>query len=895
MSAPRSLPHRAAIAAILFLFAWGFADLAVVPSAPYLEANAAIYRQWIPGVIRPDAGTLEVTVLADRPSSELGNGWEFLFACIPGKEFAQGANTLLRAFLPPEPEKGLSFLLRTGKYYWRVNASNFQLSPGKRVNLAFTWGSALAVYVNGVQIGRVSIKETPDESFWPDQFRMKRFGPWNPKALRISTVEKRSDELDSDPETPFAAEDQTSLLTDEGLNRSEIRKTAWLEETSYAVLKPVLRMEKTTWRLGEKPVFPVVGVNRGARDLNATVKLTSVPLSGGAAKSSQTRLALPAHRAPGVYEIPLTGCEASDFYRLTWKIDGEGLPALEGQGSFLVYPKDTAPADGALSRFYGVHNDEDASADLFAKAGVRLTRAWAGGSVFLWHRIEPVRGSFQWREADAYVKEARSRGMDVLGVLGYPSRWAAVESPDEIKKRHVLAQQPARWKPADLGAWARYVRETVTRYRKDVKYWEIYNEVNFHPPGLPATFSGSTAEYLELMRIAWKEIKAVDPDLQVLTSGFSTEAEPTMPTELLKAGIADLCDIFNVHGYSGRVEGPAVWVDDFKRRKAGAPYWQTEHMWHELFNMPRRYYLTSAYALQYAAAGYGRFINMGVQEVFFNRYTMSPNLDQWIVGVMANELRPCEKYAGRLSFPGEATFDLRLQFRRSDDSFLTVLGSENGSHEVAVSGRLDRARDLFGRPVPFAIEGGESVFEVTNLVYLVHTGPLEVKRTKVTAEASMFVNGGIEEIDGDIGMAGLKAGKPRGFMVREKTFDPEGVVEVSDKPHSGRFAMRVATSGKGRVYFFQYVMAPAAGTYVLSAWFRKDRGASDVRPYLFYFDQDRNKVDQKLIDDAESQWGKVSFEFDLPAKSAKSLAIGWGVQGGAGDVTIDDISIERKP
>jgi hypothetical protein len=868
--------------------------LAPVPAAPYLEANASVYRQWIPGVLRPDAGTLEVTVVADRPSSELGNGWEFLFACIPVKETSQGANTLMGAFLPPEPEKGLSFLLRTGKSYWRVNVTNFMLSPGKKVNLAFTWGSALTVYVNGSQVGRVPIKDTPEEAWWPDQFRMNRFGPWNPKALKISTIEKRADELDADPETPFSADDQTSLLTGDGLARSEIRSTRWLEESSYAVVKPVYRMEKTTYRLGEKPVFPVVAVNRGRKESSAVVKMTMTPFSGAPALSQQVRLSIPPASAPTVFELPLAGCDGADYYRIKWAFEGAGVPGLEGSGEFLVYPKDAAPVDGALSRFYGVHNDEDASADLFAKLGVRNTRAWAGGSVFLWNRIEPVKGNFRWEAADAYVKEAREKGMDILAVLGYPSRWAAAPSPEELQKKHPLALQPARWKPADLAAWARYVRETVTRYRKDVKYWEIYNEVNFHPPGLPATFSGSTEEYFELMKIAWKEIKAVDPSCQVLTSGFSTEAELTMPAQLLKMGIADLCDIFNVHGYAGRVEGPAVWVDDFKKRRPGAPYWQTEHMWHELFNMPRRYYLTAAYPLQYAGAGYGRFFNMGVQEVFFSRHTMSPRLDQWIIGVMANELRPCEKFAGKLAFPGDHAFDMRHSFTRSDASTLTVLGSENGAHEVAVAGNVGRVRELFGRKVPVVVSGGESIFEITNLVYLVHTGPLVVKRVKVTSEVEMYVNGGIEDVDGDIGMAGLKAGKPRGFIVREKTFDPEGVVQVSDKSRAGRFAMRVATSGKGRVYFFQYVMAPAAGTYVLSGWFRKDQGGGDVRPYMFFFDQDRNKVDQKLFEDAGSEWKKFSFEFDLPAKSEKTLAVGWGVQGGAGEVTIDDVAIERK-
>ena len=82
--------------------------------------------------------------------------------------------------------------------------------------------------------------------------------------------------------------------------------------------------------------------------------------------------------------------------------------------------------------------------------------------------------------------------------------WAAAEPSAEHQNRHELAHRPERWKPADLQAWARYVRTTAERYRGRVRHWEIYNEVNFNPPAVPAGFSGSTAEYLELQRIAWR-------------------------------------------------------------------------------------------------------------------------------------------------------------------------------------------------------------------------------------------------------------------------------------------------------------------------------------------------------------------------------------------------------
>jgi hypothetical protein len=503
----------------------------------------------------------------------------------------------------------------------------------------------------------------------------------------------------------------------------------------------------------------------------------------------------------------------------------------------------------------------------------------------MWYRIEPTPGHFRWEEADAYVKSCRDGGLDVLGVLGYPSRWAAVEPGEEHKKRHELAYRPERWKPADPNAWARYVRATAERYKGQVRYWEIYNEVNFCPPGLPATFSGSTEEYVELQRIAYREIKAVDPQAVVLSSGFAADVNKPMPMAALKGGLAQWCDVFNVHGYSG-VRGTAEWVAEWRRQRPGAPVWQTEQMWHQLDDDRRRWWLTAALPLQYIADGYERFFNMGIGGVFSQVATQSPTRDQWVVAVMNNELRPCTKFAGLAGGETAKALDLRHRFQRSDGSWLTVVGAERGPMAVTLSAVPQRARDLFGRPLSSAKTAAGVRLDVPDLAWLVSDAPLEVLAAAPIGDAPLITNPGFEETVGDIGMGGLSAGAPRNYTLRDRTYDPKGAVRLSDRPRSGRYAMELSSSGAGRVYLFQNVQIHDPGTYELSGWFRIDKGSPE--PYMFVFDQDSGKIRNARLAGGGDGFRHLKLEVTLPGRNVKPISVGWGITG-SGSATVDDV------
>ena len=884
---------RALLLLLMILIALPAAE--PVGDAPYLAANAAQWRCWTPGVIRPEQGTIEVVVVSDRPMREFGNDWHFVFSAVPAKVLGNGANTLIGLFVPPLPDTGLVAIMRSGTRTYKVVAPDVEFTPGLPTVLAVSWGTALTLMRDGVVLGTTPMADVPDEALWPDHLTVGRFAPFHPQVVRISTSARPVTSLLTATATP-TIDDAVSLLADGGLQQLHLNRTTWHAGGVVALAKPVWRAEKQTYRQGEIPVLPIVAANRTTQPLSVTVDVVATPTCGGEPLHVSDRIVVSADTPAQVYEVPFAALAAPDLYTYDWRISGTGMPTLQGSAALAVYPRSATPAAGAMADFYAIHHKAAWNAETFAKLGVTTTRAWAESDVFLWYNIEPVAGGFQWENSDAYVAECRANGMAVLGVLGYPSRWAASEptayAPKDAKTDYAF--RPARWQPRDLDAWARYVRATVTRYRGKVRSWEIYNEVNFHPPAMPATFSGTTEDYLALQRIAYREAKIADPACQVLCSGFSDGADRDMPLAALGLGLAEHCDIFNVHGYSGAAL-VAPWLAGWRQQRGDAPAWMTEQMCFQVEDRALRSYLTVETALQFALAGYQRFFNMGVREVFFDRATFSPTDAQWVVGVMQDELRPCTGEHAAVPLAGSEQLSLHHQFKRSDGSWLTVVGSEYGAFTLEFTGDTTRIRDLHGRPLRTIDHDGRRQLDVPELAWLVSDAPLRLQRAVLSGDRPLVGNGGFEEVDGDIGVGGLSAGRPRGYVLRDRTYDPAGAVRLTTRAAHGTYALEVTSSGQGRVYAFQNLSVPTAGTYVLSGDFRVEPGGANPTPYLFVFDQDSGKVTQATLDTGDGTFHHLQLTITLSERNRKPLAVGWGILSGSGIVTVDDVAFTLKP
>ncbi|MCL1910067.1 MAG: endo-1,4-beta-xylanase, partial [Kiritimatiellaeota bacterium] len=128
---------------------------------------------------------------------------------------------------------------------------------------------------------------------------------------------------------------------------------------------------------------------------------------------------------------------------------------------------------------------------MLAKAGVTWIRYFPE-----WDTIQPAKGKWNWKWADEFVKFNREHGIEVSGIFLYFARWASSDGG-------------TRGFPVkDMKYWTDYVSACVKRYKKEITWWEIWNEGNS-----PAfNRHGSPKDYADMIRAAYKVGKAPNPN-----------------------------------------------------------------------------------------------------------------------------------------------------------------------------------------------------------------------------------------------------------------------------------------------------------------------------------------------------------------------------------------------
>lgn len=186
------------------------------------------------------------------------------------------------------------------------------------------------------------------------------------------------------------------------------------------------------------------------------------------------------------------------------------------------------------------HNQMPQNLELMKQAGIRWVRA-----DFSWNSVESKDGNWNFEHLDRVVAETKKNGLQILPILDYDVPWAT----------------PAY---KHLDQWLVYVEKIVSRYKNDIKYWEVWNEENLQgfwrekPDG---------ANYKILLEATYKKIKEIDPNLVVLYGGTAG-----IPFEFIEksfeAGAAKYFDVFNIHPYrSGMtsVQASLRYEEDIKK------------------------------------------------------------------------------------------------------------------------------------------------------------------------------------------------------------------------------------------------------------------------------------------------------------------------------------------
>lgn len=151
---------------------------------------------------------------------------------------------------------------------------------------------------------------------------------------------------------------------------------------------------------------------------------------------------------------------------------------------------------------------------------------------FPWALIEPRRGAFDWSRSDAIVAGASAAGVMLQPVLVFTPSWAgdgrATSAP----------------RPADFAA---FVTAIIARYRRSIRYWEMWNE-----PDHAHYWTQDITSYTRIILMpGYAAAKTADAEAQVLLGG-PADMHGGFFDEIYAAGGGESFDIAAFHDYSGK-------------------------------------------------------------------------------------------------------------------------------------------------------------------------------------------------------------------------------------------------------------------------------------------------------------------------------------------------------
>lgn len=199
-----------------------------------------------------------------------------------------------------------------------------------------------------------------------------------------------------------------------------------------------------------------------------------------------------------------------------------------------VYASSTAAPEPVTQTIFG-------TAMLHITVGDGLNQAeaanasWTRGRSVLWSIVEPSEGVRDWdalSSLESELQDASSRGIQVILVVHSTPEWARKIAGSGPTCGPIHANK--------LAAFGSFMNEMVARYSVppyNVKYWELWNEPDVDP-SLVSTNSGfgcwgdqadpyyGGRYYAEMLKTVYPQIKAADPQAQVLMGGLLMDCDP---------------------------------------------------------------------------------------------------------------------------------------------------------------------------------------------------------------------------------------------------------------------------------------------------------------------------------------------------------------------------------
>jgi len=164
---------------------------------------------------------------------------------------------------------------------------------------------------------------------------------------------------------------------------------------------------------------------------------------------------------------------------------------------------------------------------------VAASSTWTRRNGVVWSSVEPTEGVYDWSAMAGLATElqnAYSAGMQVILIVRSTPEWA--------RKMAGTGPDCGPISSSKMAAFGSFMHDLVARYSVppyNVKYWELWNEedapyVSGNPVfgcwGDPTDAYGGGGYYAEMLKAAYPQIKAADPQAQVLVGGLLLDCDP---------------------------------------------------------------------------------------------------------------------------------------------------------------------------------------------------------------------------------------------------------------------------------------------------------------------------------------------------------------------------------
>jgi hypothetical protein len=213
------------------------------------------------------------------------------------------------------------------------------------------------------------------------------------------------------------------------------------------------------------------------------------------------------------HEIYALSRDGKQFIRVTAGIAWDDTADLSPVGGDFqpapVYPLASGGQEakaGSTALRYGMNIADLGKAYLLHDLGFGWTKSFIN-----WEGIEPEKGKFDWVDPDNIVKACSGQNLNIVMRVQWTPEWAR---PKDTPSSHP---------PTDPQDFANFMKAVATRYKGQVKAYEIWNEQNINYEW--GNRNPSPAEYVTLLKAVYPAIKEADPEALVLSGGLSTTGD----------------------------------------------------------------------------------------------------------------------------------------------------------------------------------------------------------------------------------------------------------------------------------------------------------------------------------------------------------------------------------